>query len=592
MSRSSAIALVVADPDVGRLGHRRALTDTIAGRPVLELTLARACRIAGVSRVVVLHPPGRDPLAELPADARQRLGLATSAAGNGQAPPRDARGSGHGPAVVSMAHDQVAGDAHTPRRRSARRWALTAWRGGLGGATAWDELLPAAPLAAALDHHHADAAVLLGGDWCLADPAYATALLELHRSAPDAMKLTFTQAPPGLGPLVLGRGVVQDLARHHASVGGILAYNPRRPAVDPVGREVNHPIPATVRDTARRFVYDTPAGRGLLHALADHLGPELADADADAVTDACRAIERQDPGRVFDTLPPQIVIELTPRRHADGPILPQHHADPGRGDMDTALAIDLVQQCAGHAVTLGGIGDATLHPDWAQVAEAALSSGVEGLQVETDLLAERDALGPLVRAFAGRRIDVVGVRLPADTAETYRRVMGVDRFAQVMDNLQWLFDQRSADAGAQGLPWIVPRFTKTRDNLADMESFFERWTHLVQHAVIDRFPTGGTGSFALAPDLNPVPMDPPWKPPSPHQVKRRLTVLADGRVTLCQQDWQGRAALGHLADAPLRELWRRAQQLPPPGSVDDAPVCRRCRDWWSLHSDATASAVV
>ena len=572
MTSASALALIVADPDAGRLGHARSLTDRLAGRSVLEHTLTRARQIQRLAGLVLLHPPGRNPLDDLPDHERQRL----------LQPP----GPGRPPRLHTLAHEHVAGDAHTPRRRSARKWALSAWRGGLGGATAWDELLPAAPLAAALQQHRADAAVLLGADWCLFDPRYADALLDLHLGAPQAMKLTFTQAPPGLGPLVLGRGVVQDLADHHASVGGILAYSPRRPVIDSIGREINHPIPAVVRDTARRFVYDTPAGQTLLHALADRLGDRLPDADALTVVQACRSLERADPHRVFRTLPPQIVLELSPRRLASGPILPQHHVDLPRGDMDPALARDLIQQCAGHALTLGGLGDATLHPDWSDLARSALDAGVAGLHVETDLLAPRHALAPLVESRGASAIDVVSVRLHADSAETYRRVVGLDRYAQVMDTLQWLFDQRSQrDGDPAGLPWVLPRFTKTRDNLADLESFFERWMRLVHHAVIDRFPTGGTGSHALAPDLNPVPMDPPWKPPSPHQTKRRLTVLSDGTVTLCSQDWLGRAPLGNAARTPLRELWQRAATLPPPGEIDDAPICRRCRDWWTLHAD-------
>ncbi|MEL7088297.1 MAG: SPASM domain-containing protein, partial [Planctomycetota bacterium] len=145
-------------------------------------------------------------------------------------------------------------------------------------------------------------------------------------------------------------------------------------------------------------------------------------------------------------------------------------------------------------------------------------------------------------------------------------------------------------SGGAGVPWIVPRLVKTLATLPDMESFFERWMHLVGHAVIQRPPTGGTGSYALAPDQNPVPMDPPWKPPSLHQVKRRLTVLSDGTVTLCGQDWRGRASLGNAKDAPLRELWRNAVTLALPGRTDDSPVCRRCRDWWSLRRQSREAA--
>ena len=561
----SAVALLVTDLHAGRLGHRRDLAERLAGRSVLGHTVARAASIAAVERVILVHPPGQDPLAML-------------------------KGEHLGKPVTAFAHPDVAGDAFMPRTQVARRWSLGAWRGGLGGATAWDELLPAAPLAAAMDEAKADSAVVVGGDWCCFDPAYAAALLDLHLPAPEAMKLTFTQAPPGLGAIVTSRAVLHDLARHHATFGQALSYNPRRPSVDPIGREVCHPIPATVRDVARRFIYDDPDGVDRLRQLADRLGPAFATADAAAVTNACRAVELGRPDAMFDALPPEVVIELTPRRGVGGPITPQHHVTLDRSDLDPALFARLAEACEGRAVTLGGLGDAMLHPCWTDLVRALHDAGAAAICVETDLLGEPDTLAPLVDL----PVDVVGVRLNADTAATYERVMGVDRFEHVIRNLQTLFDLRQAraeaSAGGAGVPWVVPRFVKTTDNLADMESFFDRWRIVSGHAVIDRPPTGGSGSFALMPDQSPVPMLPPWRVPSPLQVKRRVTVLSDGTVTLCQQDWLGRAAVGNVCKTPLLDCWRQAARLSLHRCTpDDAPVCRRCFDWWSMHRAAAAS---
>jgi hypothetical protein len=566
-----AIALIVADPNRGRLGHGRALTDRLAGRTVLEHTIARACRIRQVKHVVVVHPDGCDPLERLDSQRFDKP-------------------------VAGFAHPDAAGDGWTARHRAARAWSLAAWRGGLGGATVWDELLPAAPLVAALEHHHADAAVLIGGDWCVFDPAYADALLGLHLDAPDAMKLTFTQAPPGLSPLVTRRGVLADLAQKRATLGGVLAYRPRRPALDPIGREVNHPIPADVRDTARRFIHDTPGSIELLRRVAEVLGDGFATADASQITEACRRLEQDRPDHVFDRLPPEVVIELTPRRLATGQVTPQHHVQFDRPDLDPALARDVFAQCGDLSITLGGLGDATLHEDWAALAAAASAAEPLALHVETDLLADRVALAALTDPLGpgDRRLDLVTVRLNADTAAVYQRAMGVDRFGEVIETLQWLFDRRGEtsgqDSAAVGMPWIIPRLVKTHDTLADLESFFDRWVHLLGHAVIDRSPTGGSGGFALMPDLAPVPMLPPWKEPSPLQSKRRLHVLSDGTVTLCGQDWLGRAALGNARDTDLLTLWRRAADLQlPHATPDHAPVCRRCFDWWALHRRAVAA---
>lgn len=567
------IALIVADVSVGRLGHARRLDALLGGKPALWHTLQRAARINRVHRIIVVHPPGQNPLADIDA-------------------------SGFSKPVDAFAHGDVAGDTFTPRLRSARKWALSGWRGGLAGTTAWDELLPAAPLAQAMDAFHGDAAVLVGGDWCAFDPAYADGLLDLHLDAPDAMKLVFTQAPPGLGPLVTSRDVLRDFADKQATFGSALAYNPKRPAIDPIGRECNLPIAAGVRDLARRFIFDDPQAIARLGLIADQLGDDFPDADAVAITDACRAQERAHPQHLFADLPEQITIELTPRRIPTGPITPQHHVDLPRGEMDLGLARNLIAQCRGKAVTLGGLGDALLHPRWPQIVQAAADAGVLGLHLETDLLSPRDELAALTEL----PLDIVSVRINADTAATYTKVMGVDRLPEVMGNLQWLFDRRAKTTDVQGeipggalpgagVPWMIPRLVKTADTLKDMEIFFERWMQVVGHAVIERPPTLGKGRFALAADQNPVPMDPPWKPPSPHQVKRRLTVLSDGTVTLCGQDALGRASLGNAADNPLLDLWQNAPALEIPGAIDDSPVCRRCYDWWSMHRAGVSAEV-
>ncbi len=140
---------------------------------------------------------------------------------------------------------------------------------------------------------------------------------------------------------------------------------------------------------------------------------------------------------------------------------------------------------------------------------------------------------------------------------------------------------------------VIPLLAKTIGNVADMEAFFERWWQLADHAVIDRFPTGGTGNFALAADASPVPMDPPWTPPRPTQAKRRLTVLADGTPCLCHQDWRGRAALGG-PEASLAERWSLAH-LPaadPAWGPDDSPVCRRCFDFLTLCRERSMSGAL
>ena len=283
----AAIALIPTDLEKTWLGLGARLSDSLADRSVLEHTVRRVARIDGVDRIVLVHPKGQDPMPLL-------------------------NGTSLGKPVLAFADPGGLADPHRLRWVSARKWALGAWRGGLGSATAYDELLPARPLVDAIESHRADSALIVRCDWCLIDPDYAGHILALHLDQPERMQVTFTQAPPGLCGIVTCAEVLRKIRDHHASFGTILGYNPRAPTVDPIGREVNPPVPASVRDCNRRFIYDTPRSRELIRAICHELGNRFADANAAEVTQTCRTVESTGCGRAL--LPQQVSLELTPRR--------------------------------------------------------------------------------------------------------------------------------------------------------------------------------------------------------------------------------------------------------------------------------------
>ncbi|MEX0653836.1 MAG: SPASM domain-containing protein [Phycisphaeraceae bacterium] len=554
------IALIVTDTQRTRLGHPARLGDVLGGVNVLTHTLRRASGVAAVRRLVLVHPPGQaEAVRTLMGDARFDKPV-------------------H---LFEAAAAEPGAQAHDARWVAARRWAVTAWRGGLGGATVYDELLPAAPLADAMRAHEATSALLLRAEWCLFDPALAASQLALHLEQPDAYKLSFTQAPPGLSGLVAHRDVIGRLVESGAAFGTGLGYQPRRPQGDPITRELNRPVPPSVRDTYRRFVYDTPRSIDLLRTIADRLGDALPTADAVAVTDAARAVEADDADWPWRCLPQQVTLELTPRRAVTGPITPHHHVAFDRPDLDVDLARRIIDQLADPAAAgdvalrLGGLGDALLHPQWDAIVAAAQEAGVMSIGVDTDLLCDRATLDRLLAL----PIDLLTVRLNADTAATYRAVMGDDRFEQVAENLQYLFDRRreALAAGRSPVKWIVPRLVKTAETLADMESFFQRWMMIEGHAVIEPAQSGG----GLIPEQSPVPMAPPHRRPC-RQMAGRMTILSNGQVALCDQDWQGQAALGEAQTATLLAIWQRmagpaAQHAA--GRFDALPLCARCSEW-------------
>ncbi len=562
------IATIPTDLHSTRLGLPSLLQRTVAGRPALQHTLARLARVKGLAEVVLVHPADQDP-------TRPFQGLTFSKP------------------VRLFADPQGLTDRHHPMRTAARKWALNAWRGGLGGATCYDELLPASSLFAAMLKHNADAALLVGADWLLIDPDFCQQVIDRHVEHPQAMPMTFTQAPPGLAGIVIARDLMEKLAKTSgATIGQMLSYNPSKPQGDPIGRDVCVQIPGEVRSCAQRFIYDTPATAAMIDWIAARLDARFQHADAAELVALLASLD-DETACSFAHLPQMITLELTPRRCATGPITPHHHVHFDRPDMPPDLAERLIGQMgqdADVALTLGGLGDALLHPQWDRIVAAAHHAGVFGIAVETDLLVDQPTLNRLLEL----PVDVVTVRLNADTAPTYRKVMienDEQAFSTVIGHLQWLLNERnrrgrqSGSAATEpahrptspGCPWLVPRLIKTADTLTDMEPFFNRWVHFVGHAVIEP----ATPGCGLMPERSPVCMAPPGRFAC-RQLAHRMTIHSDGRVPRCDQDWLGRACAGDAATTPLADIWRAMQSVRQAHRLkrwNELELCNTCHEW-------------
>ena len=148
------IAIVLADLERSRLGLPSRLSEQLHGRTVLERTIERLACVDRLAAVSLVHPVGQDLRSILEFPCAKPL---------------------------SPCPDPRAGqDLYQGTRTSARKWALASWRGGLGGVTCFDELLPAQPLATAMDQHEAEAALILGGDWPLVDPGLCSKVIDRH----------------------------------------------------------------------------------------------------------------------------------------------------------------------------------------------------------------------------------------------------------------------------------------------------------------------------------------------------------------------------------------------------------------------------
>ncbi len=509
-------ALVPVDPQRTALGVARSLAAPFAGRPVLQATLERLARCASIESIILIAPRGFDVEALL--DPR-RIGLPVEV--------ERCDGSPFGPEAPAIA--------------AARRWADTSWRGGIAGLSAYDEALCPALMSGIMERRGLTGALLAAPDWPLLDVSEDTgagAVIARHLELPQLHNLVFTQSPPGLGACLVSATLMKELAGRIrlSTIGGLLVYQPHAPQHDPNARSANVQIDHRVSRSRIRATFDAPRYRRLLSEALRACGG-LEAAGAPAVVEALeRARDAHD-----ELLPRHVVLELTTARGSTGILAGGRQ----RRALPVKLAQQLVEQLAeaGDAVvTLAGAGDPLLHDRFDEIVERALAAGVLGVHVRTELLCDRAVLDRLLSC----RIDVVSVDLHADSPETYRRLMGVDRFGQVVENLAQLASRRAPltshpPAAALAVPWIVPRMRRCAETLGEIEGFFDRWQGSLGAAVIEGAPPGAPSG------LLPVAIPPRVVA---DESRRTMTILCDGSVQT-----PGGASAGNIADAPLSALW-------------------------------------
>lgn len=535
-------ALLAVDPHRSGLLIKRSLDATIAGRTVIQTTLERLGRCQRIESIVLIAPRGFEIGSFIDKSRISR------------------------PVVV---HEVVGPifDEHHRAVAIARRWSDWSWRGGIGGMTVFDEVLAPTHMAAVMQELNLDAAVVVGPDWPLLDWSEETgcdALVARYLEQPLAHRIVFSQAPPGLCGVLIDATLMGEMAQRsrQLTTGAMLSYIPSLPQLDPTSKDACVKLPAEIRNHAGRYVWDTPGAMRAIESTSAADSADVEPAHGETLISSLSGASRRDNER-----PQQIEIELTTRRVTR----PFWAADPlPTIDMDLEIVERLLRQAAVRpdlAITFGGRGDPLLHPQFESVITLARESGCTAIHVRTDL---PDEFGDVTRLL-DLHIDVISVDMHAETAETYRAVMGLDRFDELRTRLDSLINARNiryGSANALITPWIVPRLVRCKASISEMRNFFDRWIHYVGAAMIDPVP------YPVA-DAS-IHLDPP--PTALAEMNRRvLQVHAGGDAFVGSHAYRrpDPSSIMNLESASLTDLWASLQsqlgQANDPND-DDAPL--------------------
>jgi len=537
----NVIATIAADPNTSPLGTRSRLMDDLVGRPILRRTVERVLRSEAFSAVHILctaaHAERLRPLLD---------GL-------------DVRWAIHG----------GGGPPYETLVRAGRMWGLDGWRGGVGGLCAFDEDFHAPVIDALLQQHQADSVMSIPAAAPLIDPDLLAALVQHHRENLDSARLTFVQAPPGLAGMVMARDVLGDLTPAGMPPGALWVYQPSNAAPDLTGREACYRPAAAVIEASGRLVCDTRRSLERVERLFAAGGEAW---DAARIAAWLNAEER---GRV-ESVPEEIEIELTTGDPlGDGQRLrPRGAAVGDRGPLARGVIDAVAAWTAGWddiRVVLGGFGEPTRHPEFAAICQTLREAGVAAIAVRTNAVEVSTAAET---ALFETPIDVIEVTLDAGCAETYAAVNGAVAYDSVLGRLERWIERRTRSARV--LPLIVPSMIKAVQTLGDLESFVDKW-----QSRLGMYLVTGAGHYAGQRSRSAVTDVAPPDRCACRRVCARTLILADGRMTTCDQDFSGVQTIGRVPDESPGELWQAASTLRAirAGEIAGAPLCATCDEW-------------
>lgn len=471
-------AIIPVDLDHAALGVGATPGTEFRGAPAIKWTLERLSRCATLDRVL------------LASDQPERVRAIVGNSVNG----KTIEVVGNIDGAIAQRRRGIAG---------ARLWSTTCWRGGLSYATCFDEVFDAPLVSRLLINENLGAALVVGADWCMVDPALCDALIARHAENPQGNPITFTQAPPGLTGCVIGRAFADELNKGWeqnltlAGIGGVLGYIPTLARHDPIAKSLCVLVEPGVRDVMARFIPDLHSSRALLEQMIQSFGDRWIDADATTLATAMR--QAMESGESIQ--PREITLELA--RNASAV------------DIERVLTPMVAKAHGDLVVTLVGEQDVLERPDWRACVDAVRRAGVAALHVRTTLRVGQDVLDAVLES----PIDVLSVDMFAFARDTYVQLTGIDAQDQIVANVRQLLERRKF-AGGWPTQWIVPRITRRDAVYGEIEAFFDVWTMLAGCCVIDPLPTAVIGE-RIEPITMPASVE-------AHGARTRRAIRVDG----------------------------------------------------------------
>jgi spiro-SPASM protein len=224
--------------------------------------------------------------------------------------------------------------------------------------------------------------------------------------------------------------------------------------------------------------------------------------------------------------------------------------------------------CGEATVSLSLWGEPAYHDGFADAAAAVRAEGFR-LIVETSGIGWTEGVLSRIAELGSTGLDWI-VSLDSRDAEQYAalRGEGFEEAHRTVEVLQSLFPGH-----------VYPQAVRMNENEEGLEDFYRHWKIQTGRVIVQKY-----DHFCnFLPDRRVTDLSPLKRMPCWH-LKRDVTVLLDGRVSLCREDLKCVHGLGNLLEQSLEEIWNAGEPFYRDHLEGRYPdLCKNCDEYYSFN---------
>lgn len=405
----------------------------------------------------------------------------------------------------------------------------------------------------------------------LLDPALTEELILRHEKY--LAQYSYSEnLPPGIVPRILSREFVRSLpAEYSGGTQDFLAKN-----INQFDTEIFYTSP-DLRQWRLDFSANNPRSFRLLSSLLkekenwkyDELQPFLISHP-----------------EIFRSAPSYYEVELYRGCEYECNFCPRQNLKPEDDNivLNPQVLDKLLSQAENlglpYSVCFGGLGEPTLHPNFAELVQKTLASpNLKELFIESALYSDLSGFINLLSSLnekEKKKINLI-VNLTTRDKKVYSGLYGKENLDKVLQNL---------DAVSQVLPKssIYLQFLKIQEVDSELDSWYEQAQKEGFEIILQKY---NSYSDILpqrrASDLTPLGRDFCW------HISRDLYLNADGDVSICKQTpGSKKHSIGNLNKDSLEQIWAKGNPFftsSAKGEHESIPApCISCDEWYTFNA--------